>query len=215
MTTFGSVYYLLHIFTGRLCAIALTALCLAACRGDAGIEFSKELSEGDLVFRRGRGSKTRAVLAVDSAGLYSHVGIVCGTDSGLVVVHAVPGEGAVREVVKAERPGEFFSPHRAVSGAVCRLQSSEEIRSAAARYALDAQQAGLEFDHDYDLEDSTRLYCTELVWRAFGAAGVDLSGGRRSRVDMPGFEGDYIMPSDIYCDTLLKEITKFPNHKKS
>jgi uncharacterized protein YycO len=191
------------IFTG---AILFSILCSAGCDYRTPTD-EIEYRQGDLLFRRGRGTKTRAVLAADSAGIYSHVGIVCRTDSGLVAVHAVPGEG--REVVKAEWPEEFFAKERAVKGAVGRLQYDEEVLTAAAEYAMDAHRAEVEFDHDYDLTDTTSLYCTELVWRAFLSAGVDVSGGRRTHISVPPFVGDYIMPSDILCDTIFTQITTF------
>lgn len=193
----------------RMFLVIVVAGVCCACADDAARDFGGELRQGDIVFRRGHGTKSRAVLAVDSVGAYSHVGIVCATDSGLVVVHAVPGESAGRDVVKAEWPGEFFLPDRAVGGAVCRPRSDTAVLNGAAKYALRAQRAGVEFDHDYDLSDSTAMYCTELVWRSFLAAGVDVSGGRRTHVPVPPFVGDYIMPSDIFCDTILNEIITF------
>ena len=50
-----------------------------------------EFLEGDIVFRRGVGLSSEAVLYVDS-GQYSHVGIVANYQGKKMIIHAVPGE---------------------------------------------------------------------------------------------------------------------------
>jgi hypothetical protein len=212
-------------------------------------EVAALLREGDVVFRRGGGIVSRAVLAADRGGGYSHVGVVARLEGRLVVVHVVPGEPdarGVRDVVKAEAPEAFFAPRRARRGAVMRLREADDadngdgIRandadrgagkdaqtllsakraaeawpSAAtgvrvARAALELARARVPFDHGYDLGDTTRMYCTELVWHLFRREGVDLSGGRRTTLRMPALGGTFIMPSDIEKDPNLTLILKF------
>ena len=47
---------------------------------------------GDIVFRRGGGFTSHAVVTLDARGYYSHVGMVVDTAGRMMVVHAVPGE---------------------------------------------------------------------------------------------------------------------------
>lgn len=147
---------------------------------------------GDLVFRRGGGVASRAVLVADAGGTYSHVGVV--VEDGKVI-HSVPEGG-----VKIEKLEEFFAPRAALRGAVMRVQVSlERVMELAAPFE------GTGFDHNYDLADSTKVYCTELVWRVFNRLGVDLTEGRRSRISVPGFDGEYILPSDLAkCKRLVE-----------
>ena len=50
----------------------------------------------------------------------------------------------------------------------------------------------------YQLSDTTSLYCTELVWRAYLHQGIDLSDGQRHDVPlMVSGDGECIFPSDI------------------
>ncbi len=172
------------------------------------------LREGDLVFRCGRGITSHAVLTADKGGIYSHVGIVVrvgnegskrseghGVSEGgeWKIVHIVPGEPAsdgTKDVIKTEGLDLFFAPDRASRGAVMRI-NSPEAAAGAAKEVERLASTGLVFDHNYNLADTTRMYCTELVYNVFLRAGFDISEGRRTRIDAPGFSGDYILPTDI------------------
>ena len=51
-----------------------------------------ELKTGDIVFRRGGGISSHAVMMADRNGRYSHVGIVVDSAGKKMIVHAVPDE---------------------------------------------------------------------------------------------------------------------------
>jgi len=171
----------------------------------AAPEWDALLRPGDLAFRRGQGLTSRAVLAVGRGGYYSHVGIVAHDSTGWSVIHAVPGEGG-GDRVKREPVEVFFTPHRAVAGAVMRMADA----AAAGRAAADAaMKVGVPFDHGYELSDTGRLYCTELVRLVFVHQGIDPTGGRRSRIDLPGFGGEYILPGDLLAGPPLERVYEF------
>ncbi len=190
-----------------------------------------------MLFRKGRGTKTRAVMAADRDGIYSHAGIAVIRGGKLMVVHITPGErvdGDSVDRIKCETPAEFFGTARAGSGAVYRVcapaKGNDSTKSAecgarsglyagdtcpagigcgpaVARYVVAQLELGVEFDHDYDLEDSTKMYCTELVWRAYIAGGVDVTSGKRSELrNFPVYSGVYIFPSDIYKNRDILEL---------
>ncbi len=79
----------------------------------------------------------------------------------------------------------------------------------AAREAKRLAATGLAFDHGYDLTDTTRMYCTELIYNVFARAGIDITEGRRTRINAPGFSGDYILPTDIARNPAMKTICEF------
>ncbi len=228
-------------------------------------EIKKLLREGDIVFRRGRGLTSRAVLAADAEGIYSHVGIVVrvggeneadvenGVGEEYAVVHIVPGEAdenGVEDVIKIESPEKFFAENRASRGAVMRLRGesgcdsavseaaarrvakgeargatrgvargaeeqataarrAEEVAMAAAQRASELATAAIRFDHDYDLADTTKMYCTELIRNVYLSAGTDLTEGRRTRINMPGFSGDHILPTNLTDSPLLEFVYRF------
>lgn len=156
---------------------------------------------------------SRVVLAAaDGGGMYSHVGILKRIDSVWCVVHAVPDEpefdGDV-DRVKVEPLVNFFASHRAVRGAVMRLMGDSLAPQRAAVEALWVAERGTLFDHGYDLTDTTRMYCTELVDYVYRKAGVNLSEGRISRLDVPVYGGTYLLPGDLAANQRLTVIYQF------
>jgi len=159
--------------------------------------------EGDLVFRKGVSVKSQVVLHADSSGIYSHTGIVVLKDSVFQVVHITPGErenGEQVDKIKIEAISDFWRKDKAKHGAVYRLKDNSSGKEAA-QQALRLLQKGILFDHDYQLNDTTEMYCTELVWYAYLQAGKDISFGKRSELNMPIYSGVYIFPSDIYTNS--------------
>ena len=80
----------------------------------------------------------------------------------------------------------------------------------AAQTALLMAQRGILFDHDYNLSDSSQMYCTELIEFAYRKEGIDLSEGRITHMDLPVVRGTYLLPSDLLLNKHLKTIYDFP-----
>ena len=153
-------------------------------------------SDGDLAFRRGTGFMSRIVVAADKNGTYSHVGILKKMQGEWHVIHAVPGEPEFKgdpDRVKIVRWGKDSLP-----------------AARAAQTALLMAQRGILFDHDYNLSDSSQMYCTELIEFAYRKEGIDLSEGRITHMDLPVVRGTYLLPSDLLLNKHLKTIYDFP-----
>jgi hypothetical protein len=186
----------------RTCIVVATALfCLAGCQWKEDVvdwDEEADFRDGDLVLRCGRGVESRAVTTASRAP-YSHIGLL-HYDEGWMVVHVVPDEAPEgdRDTVKCEPIKEFFSPRKARQGAWMRIRCSDSVAAAAVRYALQKQQAGVAFDNDYQLSDTQRLYCTELVYQSFLHQGIDITDGRRHQA-LPLFCQDSVViyPNDI------------------
>ena len=186
----------------------LTVLCsviLLGCKDKPVtpvLPFDK-MREGDLAFRCGEGVFSRAVTAVEEEGAYSHVGVLVRDDGEWKVVHAVPGEKeSARDYdrVKEERLEQFFAPARARKGCLVHVDGltqdqAEEMGRAALLFARDS----VRFDSQYNLQDSSRVYCTELVWLLFRRSGIDLSEGRRRYIKALGVQADCILPEHLYA----------------
>ena len=161
-----------------------------------------EMREGDLAFRCGEGLFSRAVTSVETEGVYSHVGILVRDGEAWKVVHAVPGEKEGPDDfdrMKAEDPERFFAPARAAAGALVHTdltgpEALERIRNTALSWARDS----VRFDGKYDLDDSSRLYCSELVWRLYRQEGIDLSEGRRKPLNIIVLQGDCLLPEHLF-----------------
>ncbi|MBO5796666.1 MAG: hypothetical protein J6R28_08460 [Bacteroides sp.] len=158
------------------------------------------LEEGDLLFRRGTGFVGHVVTMADTEGRYSHVGIVVYKDSVPYIVHAVPHEHDFEgdfDRVKCEDARSFIGRYTECVAGIYRLQVSDSLKSIAANHALRLSEKQIPFDHDYNLDDTTALYCTELIEYVYGLVGISISEGRRTDVSLPGMRGEYIMPSDL------------------
>lgn len=161
----------------------------------------EKLKEGDIVFRCGLGVVSRTVLFLDKGGIYSHIGLVVRDKGGWYVIHAVPGEPDYKgdpDRVKMESLRNFFSPSRASAGAVVRLRcDSLDLRPTLAA-ARELYLRRTLFDHNYDMEDTTKMYCTEFITFVFKKSGLDLAPAVIKKVPIPGRDERCILPSDIY-----------------
>ena len=128
------------------------------------------------------------------------------------VIHAVPGEPDYKgdeDRVKMEPIEKFFSKKRASKGAVMRVEGETKCATKAAENAFLLFKAGILFDHEYDLTDTMKMYCTELIDHVYKKEGIDLSEGRLSRINMPLLSGDYLLPNDIAQSQKLRLIYIF------
>ena len=159
---------------------------------------------GDVAFRLGRTLESDAIASVaEDDCRFSHVGVVVGRGDSLRVVHIEPErEGAER--IKAESLEEFFSLSRAVKGMVTRrkgisLQQCQMIENEAMRL-LDLN---VKFDHDYSLQDSSEMYCTELVDFLFQKVGITLT---TRRYELPLVREGVILPHSMLKDSDLQRV---------
>lgn len=161
-----------------------------------------EMREGDLVFRCGIGVFSRAVTAVEEEGLYSHVGLLLKDSTEWVVVHSVPREPDFKgdfDRVKKEPVESFLSMKMAAKAAFAHTGLADSLKLDEMRAsAFQAFRDSLRFDDGYSLQDSTRQYCSEFVWRLYRRAGIDLSEGRRMRMSVFLMDGECILPEHLY-----------------
>lgn len=178
----------------------------AAATGSALRIAADQIKPGDLIFRRGGSFASRAVLTADKDSYYSHVGMIYQSERGTFVIHAVPGESFNEdELVKAEPLEAFLHESKAHAVTIRRL-SNAELALEASRQAYSYVQNSVYFDADFDLDSSEKMYCTELVWRAYEAVDIDLVGSVFSQLSIPFLAGDFILPSTILNSPLLEEV---------
>lgn len=206
------VYRALLTITIALAAVAISC----AHKTDEGGEVRRDLPmqmlrDGDLVFRCGTSTESETILKIDSTGQYTHVGIVININGKWHVIHAVPGESHDGiDVVKTEPIDTFFLTTRAIHGKAMRLSgcNAQKAHMAAIR-AHELSKHRVPFDHFYNWNDTTRLYCTELMQRAYATAGIDLCGDRSTHIVFPGFKGDVVLPGDLMRNDSLKTLFSF------
>jgi len=172
----------------------------------------EQLRAGDLIFRKGISLVSRLVQVADQQTVYTHVGIIVDYEGEKRVVHAVPAEepdGIDR--VKMESLTEFLQPGRAVELGIYRYKGAAGPDPAdAARWAVGKALAAVPFDKSFDLQDNAALYCTELIWKAYLEAGIDLCEGEFDRLPLSLRQEHYILPGRIISNTHLTPIIHLP-----
>ena len=167
-----------------------------------------QLKNGDLIFRRGTSIESQIVLLSDRESEYSHVGIIYILNGKPYVIHSVPSEADEKnEYIKMEKLESFLSDDKAARFALYRLRDELKDESqAAGGFAYNCYLRKYSFDNDYDLKTDSKLYCTELIWKAYKSAGIDLLNGRLRSVNFIVVNKKLIMPSSIIQSKLLRNI---------
>ena len=133
------------------------------------------LKSGDLVFRKGRGIFSDLFQEIGGHSKFSHVGIVYMDEGNIYVIHTEASEFTSVGFARMEKLGEFISKRNARNYQFFRVvgvgrERMEKVLQNALSYVRD----GVPFDTGFDLQDDSRLYCTELVYKAYLAAGFSL-----------------------------------------
>lgn len=152
----------------RLIAAA-TCLVLAIASDPS---FGAELRDGDIVFSGSTDGQGGAIIAATGSP-YTHCGIVFLSDGEPMVLEAVQPVGVVSlEAFKSRcKPGTFMVRRLKTAVAPARYQSARTWAAA---------QIGKNYDPRFRWDDGN-LYCSELVWKIYQQAGVELCEPRRFR----------------------------------
>lgn len=127
------------------------------------------MRNGDLVLRRGRSAESFAVLMLDKNRTYSHIGIVYIRNGIPYIIHVVPDRPGL---VRSDPPEEFLSEKNASHYTIVRSDFEPVKLNAVAAQAWSFYSRKLAFDEQYDLASDNKLYCTELVIKAFNNSGI-------------------------------------------
>lgn len=177
-----------------------------------------QLQEGDIVFSSSALGQGSAIIAA-TASPYTHCGVVFKKDGELMVLEAVQPVGVVsiKDFMNRGRPEVFTA-----------LRLKTAITPDAYRKARD--WAALQVGRDYDVRfgwDDKKLYCSELVWKIYQKAGVELCPPRKFRdynldrpevkkiiqqrfggMDRVPMEEKVVAPSDLAASKLLMEVPR-------
>lgn len=167
------------------------------------------LKTGDLIFRRGLSLISNIVLLADKGSEFSHVGMICVKDDDVFVIHITTDEsddGVDR--VKLDYLAQFLRIDRAAETAVYRLKDAFQLRYAgiSVENALKFYDQNILFDAALDLTDSQKLYCTELIWKAYYNSGIDLINSKFDELSTPLGKGLFILPGNLLKSPYLKPI---------
>lgn len=211
---------------------ALAALLLAASLLATGFTFKKSapreapyaLQEGDIVFHGSAGEQCDAVREATGSP-YTHCGVVFEKDGRLMVLEAVQPVRVTTVEAFQQRslPGTFHAR---------RLKQPANPAAIAKAKAWGARQTGRNYDHLFGWDDGA-LYCSELVWKAYAKAGIELCEPRRFhdyRLDAPKVKAiiarrygsadqlprdePVVAPGDLADSPLLVEVPRVEGKKR-
>ncbi len=198
----------------KSCLVAAAACVILAIASVSS--FGAELREGDIVFSGSTAGQGGAIIAATGSP-YTHCGIVLLSDGKPMVLEAVQPVGVVSlEIFKSRsKPGTFMAR---------RLKTAVAPASYQTARTWAAAQIGKNYDPRFRWDDGN-LYCSELVWKIYQQAGVELCKPRRFRdykLDDPKvkkiieeryggigkvpMDEKVVAPSDLATSPLLAEI---------
>ena len=125
------------------------------------------LHGGDIILRRGYGFvSSRIVETLKDTLDVSHCGIIVQTDSCWSVVHSIPGRFSLfpkKDGVIISTLSEFVEDSYHNSIIITRLKKDNLHRITPK--ALSYAEREVPFDYDFNYNDTTTLYCSELILR--------------------------------------------------
>lgn len=139
-------------------------------RKDTDSQAAYALREGDIVFHGNGGGQNDAIREATGSP-YTHCGLVFEKDGRLMVFEAVQPvrSTSVDAFIGRSLPGTFHAR---------RLKDPPAAEALATAKAWATRQAGRNYDHLFQWDDGA-LYCSELVWKTYDQAGIQLCPTRR------------------------------------
>lgn len=126
------------------------------------------LADGDLVLRTGNDVISELFAQLNQHNkTFSHCGILMKEDGHWMVYHAIGGEENPDEHMRRDPLEKFISRNHNLGYAVCRYPFNDEQVSSLHQIVDSMYTAGTRFDMQFNLGSDDRLYCAEMVYKAF------------------------------------------------
>ncbi|MBL7923289.1 MAG: hypothetical protein JNL88_03735 [Bacteroidia bacterium] len=190
--------------------VVVNALLIYSVSGDGfpsgkAPEFDgRGLQTGDLVFRDGYGLVSRMFRQTSSGEAeYSHAGVVWCRNGSTYVLHLQQEKPGVSLLVESIR--DFWSADCCSKGAVYRLDLPREALARIEQRMMLDRQSGLQFDEDFDLQNDSRMYCTEWIRHLV----ISATGDSAYFPLTTAGDFSYIAPDNLYRNRHARFIYKF------
>jgi hypothetical protein len=174
------------------------------------------LQDGDIVFS-GSTSGQAAAIAAATGSPITHCGVAFKKDGKWIVLEAV-------QPVKVSKLEDFMARADKDTFAARRLKTSVTLEAYQTAIKWADAQVGLDYDVRFGWEDK-KLYCSELVWKFYQQAGIELCLLRKFRdydlqqpavkklieqrygsIDKLPMDEKVVAPSDLLASALLIEV---------
>ena len=127
------------------------------------------IQSGDLILRRGEGLVSDQIAYVLRDGPYevTHSGVVIRQGDSLCVVHSISDKDNHIDGVIAQTMDNFLLDCRNQSVIVVRYKDMDSHRDEFVQRTMYYLHKNPPFDFGFDIYDSSKVYCAELIWKLF------------------------------------------------
>ncbi|MFZ4413707.1 MAG: YiiX/YebB-like N1pC/P60 family cysteine hydrolase [Bacteroidales bacterium] len=135
------------------------------------------LHNGDIILRHGYGMASDIIVnTLNEKYDISHCAIICKESNQINVIHSVSQSLSDFDGVQTQSINRFIKDSKENSVIVVRYKNpthtDNKLITERAKYYLSKK---IPFDNDFNIKDSTQMFCTELIWKTIkDEYGVDL-----------------------------------------
>lgn len=130
------------------------------------------INDGDIILRQGQGFVSNLIMkTLEEDPPLSHVGIITKSQDGeLNVIHSVSSTLSDFDGIQIQSLNRFVKESVPKSVIIVRYHGNDyqhmdnRLVSKQAHLFLDQR---IPFDHSFDFTDTTKFFCSELIWRVF------------------------------------------------
>ena len=149
-----------------------------------------KLQHGDIIMRKGHGSVSDIIDNMYPTGYHlSHCGVVIKDGDSIYVAHTVSSELSQHDGVQTEDIHKFVreSVRNSIVLVRPKIDSSERHQIAEASRAFIGRNKP--FDYAFDISDTNKFYCTELIYQAYYSVYNQDMFPKRLSTDHPNYLG--------------------------
>lgn len=126
------------------------------------------LQEGDMVLRRGYGTFSDGIVKVQNGKLEAtHCAMLVAKNNNWQVIHALSSSVSPIDGTQYQSFRTFLNESKPNSIVVVRFKSSKDTLQALVRALEYYANNRKPFDHDFNKQDTSKFYCSELFQHVF------------------------------------------------
>lgn len=131
-------------------------------------EVIDQLKGGEIILRKGNGILSSQLIQILNEEIpLSHCGMVIKSDTSLYVIHAISDDYNGRDGVQPCTLNKFVAHAIDSSIIIIRPNYSDSILNLMQKDAMRYVKMEKTFDYQFNLDDTTQYYCTELLKHIF------------------------------------------------
>lgn len=161
-----------------------------------------QIKDGDIILRQGYGFVSDMIVKTLAEDLkISHCAIVIKNDTTFSVIHSVSQSISDYDGVQIQDIRQFVNDSKENSIIVLRTKdnpsgTTNELISDRANYYLNKR---VPFDMSFDINDTTRFFCTELIWKVLlETKNIDIFENKYGENDLDFLKFDVFFNPEIF-----------------